>query len=101
MFLVGTRSILCSMNCMDIVFSHRVLPSVLESNLVLATAWLFGVPMGPLWPITQLDVTHSQYQKVYLVTEDIQQGLSPSPHYLAISLDSLYKCVYFRKILLY
>jgi hypothetical protein len=44
-----------------------------------------GIPMGPLWPKTQLNVTQFWYWKVHLVARDDQLGLCLS-YYLVISL---------------
>lgn len=55
----------------------------------LAILGCLGVSMGPLWPITQLDVTSSQSGKLHLLMRDVQLGLC-LPHYLVSPFRSLW-----------
>ena len=57
-----------------------------------------GIPMGPLWPTTQL--TQIQYRKLCLVARNGQLGLCP-PITCQFHLDCLHICIYFRRFLLY
>lgn len=79
------------MSCIGVASSNGLLLGYLE------------VPrrLRPLWPTTQLQVTHSWYWKLHLVTRIIHLGLC-FPHYLAISLRNCLRiCIYLRKLLLF
>jgi hypothetical protein len=58
-------------------------------NLVLWQQRGLRIFMGPFWLTTQLDVTQSQYWKLYLVTRDNWMGLHLS-HYLEILLGNFH-----------
>lgn len=72
-----------------IVFCNRALLSVYGAQpIALMIAWVVwcwgeevGVPIGPLWTITQLDPTKFQSWKIYLVMRDIWLRFCPSQYF--------------------
>jgi hypothetical protein len=50
------------------VFINRVLFEVCEEQYIYSWKYLgcLGVPMRPFWPVTWLDITHSQYSGFFL-----------------------------------
>jgi hypothetical protein len=63
-----------------------------------------GIPIGLIWPITQLDIIQSQYQSLHLGTKMMRclvEALSPPPIIWQFPLDRFYICIYFQKLLLY
>ena len=80
----NSTSLLSSVSCVAVVVSNRALSLVRrEQPVALATSWVFffffWVPMGLLWPTTQLDIAHSYYQKLHWVTRAIYIGGSVLP----------------------
>ena len=67
------------MGCADVVFSHGALLLVCGEQPVytsLANSLCYlGIPVGPLWPTTQLEVTQVWYWRLHLVTRAVQLAL--------------------------
>lgn len=74
-----------SLCCIDAVFINGACSQFLGIILQFDNSYDYlGICMGILWLTAHLDMTQSWYQKLRLVTKDIQLGLC-LPNYLMIS----------------